>query len=285
MASDSYNLLHASVVEATKLAMGKDDVKDDEKDTGILSKIDSGVHKIGKFFSKLGHTHGEDKKPPYLIICEESFRFREMDSYGRDMILNAHALKNEKPFTGQIRKPFITELEYQKVLIANLGKYIAKSDEDAHHEMVIIQIGKFIFEKYLNDLKLHDRKQTLTYWKDANESEHFQKKVATLPSVYIKYDELLSNKSISQFAFSGLGCHYMKKLSEEHKTNYDHHPTHNVIPPNAVYIHDFSFLSIFDVRPGYEKYGAAAYFNKNYEIIGIYNNENDEYVQAVLDNY
>eukprot|EP01084_Bolivina_argentea_P300638 518462_1 len=141
MASDSYNLLHASVVEATKSEMGKDDVKDDEKDTGILSKIDllvswmdSGIHKIGKFFSKLGHTHGEDKKPPYLVICEESFRFREMDSYGRDMILNAHALKNKKPFTGQIRKPFITELEYQKVLIANLGKYIAKSDEDAHHE-------------------------------------------------------------------------------------------------------------------------------------------------------
>ena len=50
-----------------------------------VDAVGSGLHAITSMFSHLKHTH--KKKPPYLIRCEESKRFREMDSYGRDMIL------------------------------------------------------------------------------------------------------------------------------------------------------------------------------------------------------
>ena len=180
-------------------------------------------------------------------------------------------------------KPFITDAKYEKVLVANLGKYIAKSDEDAGHTPVIAQIGKHIFEKYLNSLSESNKHQT--YWKDAAESHEFQKNIATIPPVYIKYKELISNESVTQFAFSGMGCHYMKKLSvDEVKEGQNDRNPEKSIPSNAVYIHDFSYLSVFRVRQGYEIYGAIAYFNKNHEIIGIYTAAMDKYVAAVKDN-
>lgn len=261
------------------------DGKESELTKEVVSVVSSAVSAIGSVigmvYSHLPHTH--EKKPSYFMKCEESERYREMDSYTKDMILIAHSMASEKPFDKEMTKPFITESEYEKVLVANLGKYISKSDEDAKHTPIIGQISQHILEKYENDKSEFDKDQT--EWDNASESRGWQTKVAPLCPVYIKYDELLSNESISKFAFSGLGCHYMKKINiDDMKENQNVHHSHtHSIPVDAVYIHDFSFLSVFKVREGYEKYGATAYFNDKYEIISIYNCETNKRVSVVND--
>ena len=46
--------------------------------------------------------------------------------------------------------------------------------------------------------------------------------------------------------------------------------------PHCTFINDIRWLSYYNVRKGYKKYGAAAYFNRKWELLQIYVSHNDK---------
>jgi len=109
--------------------------------------------------------------------------------------------------------------------------------------------------------KLFDSKHDMQIWRD---------KYMVMPSHNVDWSKdnvLMTDEGMSIFAFQGIGCQYTKKIdiNEEKGDEYDF-----AVPDNAVYINDFTFLSRYEVRENLEKYGAAAFFDVNHEIISIY---------------
>jgi len=58
-------------------------------------------------------------------------------------------------------------------------------------------------------------------------------------------------------AFSGYGSHRTGAIKDEER-------------PDAFYKNDVTFLEQYEVRPGYKKYGAVAWFNKQYQLTEIW---------------
>eukprot|EP01084_Bolivina_argentea_P017645 32927_1 len=96
------------------------------------------------------------------------------------------------------------------------------------------------------------------------------------------WEELVSDKALSLWAFESSGCHYTKKIKRKQSTDNDQAETDEKkqeqeeekydpdIPKDAVYENDWKILYGFEVRDGLERYGAAAYFDKEYMPCGVY---------------
>eukprot|EP01084_Bolivina_argentea_P254635 428128_1 len=185
----------------------------------------------------------------------------DLDNYTKTVmkfIGEAARKQNENPPTAvDIGQPRITDADTEIAAICGIN--LAQTDEDTNESII-----KSIFREIVNSnfLGKHDINKDWTSidaaikWRNDNFDD--------LPSPNIKYDELVSDKIMSQLAFSSICCHYTRGINTNEKTNDDS------IPSDAKFVSDFSALSRFEVRSGYEKYGAIAYFNSNYKIIGIY---------------
>ena len=70
---------------------------------------------------------------------------------------------------------------------------------------------------------------------------------------------------ITLIAFTGFGAHRTRpfKQDDEHR--------------NAYFVNDVSFLGQYKVRSGYERYGAAAYFNQQYHLTQIFLSDTNSY--------
>eukprot|EP01119_Soliformovum_irregulare_P022296 TRINITY_DN759_c0_g1_i1.p1 TRINITY_DN759_c0_g1~~TRINITY_DN759_c0_g1_i1.p1 ORF type:complete len:1432 (-),score=425.71 TRINITY_DN759_c0_g1_i1:53-4348(-) len=103
--------------------------------------------------------------------------------------------------------------------------------------------------------QFQDRQEAITYrWNI----------FGALPPPNVVFDELKSDKAMSRLAFFGLAAHRTKRTSNVHGI-----PDRSLLT-EICYVNDATALSSFKVRAGFEQYGAAAYFDKDYEIIGIY---------------
>jgi len=212
-------------------------------------------------------------------------KYQEMCKFTQELLLEVTQPQPKTATAKDIQKPHVELKNYSNVLVANLGKYSAKTDEDVKHSTLTEFVENLGFA-YMVGLPVSEDNET--QWEDVAESRRFQEQFGRLADVYVKYDELLSNEAVTQFAFSGMGCHKMKKIGinyydRERVAKRDDRNHNNDIPGKAKYMSDFSFLSIFEVREGYEHYGAAAYFDEDYKLMGIYCNEYDEYMEAVED--
>jgi hypothetical protein len=89
-----------------------------------------------------------------------------------------------------------------------------------------------------------------------------------LPLPNVVYQDMLSDKAMTQLAFAGCVCHYTHRIEDTC------HPDYGIqdekFLEDVVYVNDITGLSIFRVRKSFERYGAAAYFDKDFQIIGIY---------------
>lgn len=84
------------------------------------------------------------------------------------------------------------------------------------------------------------------------------------PLELTSWEEMRSDEAISRFAFAGLAAHRMQRTA----------PTswYNVLSEdyNVAYKNDWEYLKVFEVRPGFEKYGAIAYFDSRAHLRKIY---------------
>ena len=89
-----------------------------------------------------------------------------------------------------------------------------------------------------------------------------EKKNVILPRKNLVHDELLSDEMVSAFAFSSVGCHYMKKVDGNIEMK-------NSDMDNVCYVSDFGVFK-YKVRKSCKIYGAAAYFHSKYKLLCIY---------------
>jgi len=74
-----------------------------------------------------------------------------------------------------------------------------------------------------------------------------------------RWEEMSSDAAQSRLAFAGLGALRLLPVAE---------PADD--PDGAVWVSDFGWMAQFDVRDGFERYGAMAYFNAAQEIVRIH---------------
>lgn len=80
---------------------------------------------------------------------------------------------------------------------------------------------------------------------------------------------------VSQLAFSGLCCLHTQKLESLPKDSLAYQKCQDRI--RTVYVNDTCDLGTYRVRRGYQRYGAAAYFDAEYNLIGVYTCCDGEY--------
>jgi hypothetical protein len=89
-----------------------------------------------------------------------------------------------------------------------------------------------------------------------------------LPLPNVIYTDMSSDEAISRLAFFGCACHYTQRVGDIWKPGFGIPEQKSL--ENAVYVNDMTVLSIFRVRKPFEHYGAAAYFDKDFQLLAIY---------------
>lgn len=71
------------------------------------------------------------------------------------------------------------------------------------------------------------------------------------------WDEMTSDEAMARIAFAGIGAYRLARVTEPD-------------PDGAVWVSDFAFMSSFEVREGFERYGAVAYFDGEQRLVRIH---------------
>ncbi len=79
----------------------------------------------------------------------------------------------------------------------------------------------------------------------------------TLPHLVTPWEEMSSDAALSRYAFAGLGSLRLMPLPEPDAEG-------------AAWVSDWSFMAGLEVRPGFERYGAVAWFNAAQEPVRIH---------------
>jgi hypothetical protein len=125
------------------------------------------------------------------------------------------------------------------------------------------------FARWLVNQNIWDFNDCLIEFNTIEQAIQWRTKMfSALPIPNVVYTDLLSDQAITQLAFSGCACHYTHRLGKTWHPGYGI-PDEKFLE-NAVYVNDMTGLSTFRVRKPFERYGAAAYFDKDYQIIAIY---------------
>ena len=112
-------------------------------------------------------------------------------------------------------------------------------------------------------------------WKNVEEAIAWRKQwfSSNFPPVNIDYNINCSSsltdmcKLVSRLAFSSICCLHTQTLSSLPESNVARQVCQD---ERAIYVNDNTALGSFRVRRGYERYGAAAYFDKNFKLVGVY---------------
>lgn len=100
---------------------------------------------------------------------------------------------------------------------------------------------------------------------------------ANFPPVNTDYTGAASvSKLVSEMAFSGIGCLHTQKIESLPSSS----PLRVLCKehPEVRYINDNTTLGLVGVRRGYERYGAAAYFDAKFQLVGIYTCSSGVYI-------
>jgi hypothetical protein len=92
-----------------------------------------------------------------------------------------------------------------------------------------------------------------------------------------------SDEAMTRLAFAGCACHYTHRIGETW------HPGQGIpdekFLANTVYVNDMIGLASFRVRKPFERYGAAAYFDKDFRIIAIYWSPRSRLIKKKVNNF
>ncbi|KAG7370111.1 hypothetical protein IV203_027857 [Nitzschia inconspicua] len=101
---------------------------------------------------------------------------------------------------------------------------------------------------------------------------------SNFPPVNTDYTGAVSiSNLVSQMAVSGIGC--------LHTQSFDSLSSSSVVrlmckDDSVVYVNDNTALGAYRVRRGYDRYGAAAYFDRSFQLVGIYTCSSGEYLRC-----
>ncbi|CAF1412324.1 unnamed protein product [Adineta ricciae] len=268
--------------ESSELPVSKT-MRDAKVKTKIPPNVDDEIH------------HPDDDESEVVIIMRELFcrkhldfkrnkyYFDSLDGYTRlIMRLSKLALSgwNAKP-PRAIDIPEPANLPAQELHIQRIngGRYVATWDEDdkstwhCHTKLINKILNASFWPLEDHDLQFNSVEDMIS-WR----CTHFPSMPPpNNPQWYGDSDELMS-----RFAFFGLACHHTRKLqpnidSMELYTATLRHP----ILKSARYVNDMTGLSLFAVRAPFERYGAAAYFDGQRRLIGIYLSERNELIMPL----
>ena len=189
---------------------------------------------------------------------------------------------HEKLKTSEISLPLpkSDDLDYQNIN-AIQGLRCLKSDEDHVEEAIHLENIGLRYSIQAVVIALVDRlevNEEPIHFENEEEpkalfDQHFSG--GRTPQALETFDDFESEETMSNIAFYGIGQIYLKKVEDLEK-RYGNvlNCAHIDLCANHIneiaYEVDTSVLSTFEVRPGYEMYGANAFFGKDKSLLEIY---------------
>ncbi|KAF0696553.1 Aste57867_12701 [Aphanomyces stellatus] len=143
--------------------------------------------------------------------------------------------------------------ELTKTTLLNTNIQIPVDDEDWPDDAALeVKAATFIrdYAPFIDDFK-----QT---WKAGENKEGYvMSKVGKMwPKVHVFWNDRYSDKALNLLVFNGVGSHLVEKLPQRQRDG-------------SYYAVTLNFMDQLEVRPGFAKYGADAYFNSYGEIVKI----------------
>ncbi|CAF2895501.1 unnamed protein product [Rotaria sp. Silwood2] len=147
----------------------------------------------------------------------------------------------------------------------DMAKFVPTWDEDEPNGSPLLRR----FARWLMNKKIWDFRDSLIEFDTLEQAFAWRSKMfAALPIPNVVYTDMLSDEVMTQLAFAGCACHYTQRVEQEWQLG--HGIPEGKLLNDAVYVNDMTGLSTFSVRKPFERYGAAAYFDKDFQIMGIY---------------
>ena len=141
-------------------------------------------------------------------------------------------------------------------------------------------IQNFIKSLAFNTLKEFNFDDKLVWFDSVDEGIHNMQKefLNNLPGQSVYWDDLSSDRAISNICFEGIGQIYIDAVSEsQHKLSSGVESP----PKGSVYEVNLSYLGKYEVREKFTKYGHIAYFDKDKVLLGIYScNDNKIHISS-----
>eukprot|EP00286_Rhodomonas_abbreviata_P001119 CAMPEP_0181288858 /NCGR_PEP_ID=MMETSP1101-20121128/566_1 /TAXON_ID=46948 /ORGANISM="Rhodomonas abbreviata, Strain Caron Lab Isolate" /LENGTH=1147 /DNA_ID=CAMNT_0023393027 /DNA_START=146 /DNA_END=3589 /DNA_ORIENTATION=+ len=209
--------------------------------------------------------------PSNTSICTSS-PMSQVDSYGRLMFFVAKNLvtippeevaNRESALSIQLPK-YDTILPRKEAIIATNWE-IPTEDEDVEENSWMQDLAKQLFlDKFLRSPLLFPMHDNPTRWENLEEARQIMKIASGkfLPEPVIDWSNIAydSDEAVSAMCFAGMAAVRVKKLSPEQLA---------VETDNATYMVDFSEMVHLETRPGYEQFGATAFFNTSQNLVRI----------------
>lgn len=209
--------------------------------------------------SKVNNPLDDAKLQAEKYINDE--RFKSLDAYSKVMVAYSSALEPEDDV--KMNSPSINSEDFTEIIVPEIGKYVANSNEESDQPDQLGYIKRV--SSLITDGILPGQKDQFKKFKSNKDGMQFRNKYwNNLPKQNVQYNhknKANSDETVSKFAFSGMGAHYLRKINRK---------TTKCLDDTAVFMSDFSVISFFKVRSDFEKYGAIAYFDRNTKLIGMY---------------
>ncbi|UJR18088.1 hypothetical protein I4U23_004988 [Adineta vaga] len=165
-----------------------------------------------------------------------------------------------------IRPPLNLPIEKLGIIRIDMAKFIPSWDEDEPDGSGLSRK----FARWLVNSTLWDFYDCLAEFETLEQALAWSSKIfPALPLPNIVYTDMFSDEAMSRLAFFGCACHYTQRIEGKWKPGFGI-PEQRSLDNAALYVNDMTVLSIFNVRKPFERYGAAAYFDKDFQLIAIY---------------
>ncbi len=156
-------------------------------------------------------------------------------------------------------------------LVSLTAEFLLSVDED-------VPIGDMLKDEMTSAvLKIAPITDDEGEWLSATEAIAWRMKWfnSNFPPVNTNYSSFLwLSPKVSQLAFGGLCCLHTRKVTSLPKSSVAREKCQD---KSAVYVNDNTSLGSYRVRRGYQRYGAAAFFDRNFHLIGVYTCCDGEY--------
>ncbi|CAF4617124.1 unnamed protein product [Rotaria sp. Silwood1] len=195
--------------------------------------------------------------------------YNALDNYTKIiMLLMQLAVKESYSFPARaidIQPPLDLPTHDLGIFRIDMAKFVPSWDEDKPNGSPLLRR----LARWLMNQNIWDFRDSLIEFDTLEQALAWRSKMfAALPIPNIVYTDILSDEAMTQLAFAGCACHYTQRVEQSWLSG--HGIPEGKLLNDAVYVNDMTGLSTFSVRKPFERYGAAAYFDKDFQIIGIY---------------
>jgi len=204
--------------------------------------------------------------PPYE---KDEYCYHVLDNYTKIVMgLMKLAVKesNTIPARGSdILQPLKLASKDLSIIRTDMAKFIPTWDEDEPKGSGL----KRRIARWLVDQNIWDFYDSLVEFNTLEQAIKWRSKMfPDLPVPNVIYKDMLSDKTITELAFAGCASHYTQQIGKTRHPGFGI-PDEKFLQ-NVAYVNDVTGLSTFRVRKPFERYGAAAYFDKDFQVIAIY---------------